>query len=65
MGIGGCALAERLRQAIARRDALRPGTPANWRASCEARALMKLVATDAAAHGAPRGGLRPADAETL
>lgn len=50
------ALAERLRLAIARRDRLRPGTAAHWRASCEARALMKrLVAASAGGLGAVPG----------
>jgi hypothetical protein len=46
------ALVEALRRALERRDALRPGTPAHWRAACEARALMKRVAD--AAHGEGR-----------
>jgi hypothetical protein len=40
-------LAAELRAAIARRRTLRPGTPARWRADCEARALMKRVAAAA------------------
>lgn len=48
MGLGDDDIAERLRQAIARRDALRPGTAAHWRASCEARALMKRFVAVAA-----------------
>jgi hypothetical protein len=40
-------LADELRAAIALRRTLRPGTPARWRADCEARALMKRVAAAA------------------
>jgi hypothetical protein len=40
-------LVEALLAAIARRGSLRPGTPAHWRAECEARALMKRVAAAA------------------
>lgn len=40
------SLAEELRRAIAARDALRPGTAAHWRASCEARALMKRLGAE-------------------
>lgn len=43
MASGENDIAERLRDAIARRDLLRPGTPAHWRAACEARALMKRM----------------------
>ena len=43
-------LADDLRAAIARRRSLRPGTPAHWRAECEARALMKRVAAAAPMH---------------
>ncbi len=42
-----------LRSAIARRDGASRGTPAHWRASCEARALMKRVAVAAGRRHGP------------
>jgi hypothetical protein len=51
-------LAADLRRAVAHRDSLRPGTPARWRAECEAKALMKrLVAQTPVTHPELSGNL--------
>lgn len=48
-------LTDQLREAIARRATLRPGTAAHWRAVCDVKTLQRaLVATLGSADGAPR-----------
>ena len=51
-------LSAQLRDAIARRDELRPGSSAHWRATCEVRTLQhRLVdALDAGSPIGPGGG---------
>lgn len=47
--------ADQLREAIARRAALRPGTAAHWRAVCDVKTLQRaLVANLADDGGVPR-----------
>jgi hypothetical protein len=48
-------LSDQLRDAIAHRDRLRPGTPAHWRAVCDVRTLQDRLARSFGLETSSRG----------